>query len=511
MPDLGSLPPATGVRTWDGGISGEAHLALARTLEKLLEGVQRAPYDVLPSTLIFPELSADKLKKDLRLVERGKERGEGGRPPDTATALDDIEHEIIEAVESQKKHAHEQVIDHLNTYTERLHGLDLEGRFSTIQTHGREGISDFRAEVEKGLDELGLWARKVRELEQDMANFQADHGLRRGAYYPSSAIKFLLFGIIAVIGLLEIVANGYFLAKGSEFGLIGGIAEAVTIAFLNIGAAMFIARYGVIQLVHRSKWRKAAGVVAMLIYIAFAIGFNLLVAHYREAAGAFLTGGGQEAVRSFSESPLGLMEFQSWVLFGIGLLFSLIAFVDALFLDDSYPGYGRLHRRREVAHEDYVDEKINLIETLTELKDQTIAAMHAAKDDLGKRRAEYASILDARTRLLKRFGSHLDHLERVGNALLATYREANQEKRGDDKPVPKHFSQSWKLERPADEGPMTDIWPQKKLASEITKAQVSLAKMIEDVLGEYDKAVTSYGKLEDLRDKADAAPAQAAQ
>jgi hypothetical protein len=89
-------------------------------------------------------------------------------------------------------------------------------------------------------------------------------------------------------------------------------------------------------------WRKIIGFLSLLGWLAFATIFNLLVAHYREAAGVFLEGGGAIALQALKTDPLGLAEFQSWVLFGIGALFAFIALIDSLSMDDPYPFYGKL-------------------------------------------------------------------------------------------------------------------------------------------------------------------------
>jgi hypothetical protein len=58
-----------------------------------------------PATQIFLDLNVDKLTEDLKLVERGAERGTANRPDSSAETLDDIEHQIVEKIESHKQDA----------------------------------------------------------------------------------------------------------------------------------------------------------------------------------------------------------------------------------------------------------------------------------------------------------------------------------------------------------------------------------------------------------------------
>ena len=37
--------------------------------------------------------------------------------------------------------------------------------------------------------------------------------------------------------------------------------------------------------------------------------------------------------------PFGLIEFQSWLLFVLGVVFSIVALIDGLIMRDKYPGY----------------------------------------------------------------------------------------------------------------------------------------------------------------------------
>jgi hypothetical protein len=294
-----------------------------------------------------------------------------------------------------------------------------------------------------------------------------------------------------------VAGNSYFLAKGSAYGLIGGFAEAVIIAFLNIGVAMAIGFFGLRQVWHRALWRKAIGFLSLLGWFAFAGTFNLFVAHYREAAGAFLEGGGAVALQAFKTDTIGLTDFQSWVLFGMGALFAFIALVDALSMDDLYPFYGELDRTLEDARAAYAEERDALIAELEEIKAATIRAMQGAKDDLGKRRGEHGSILEGRTRAQRTYEQHVTYLVRAGNALLSIYREANRETRKDKGPT--RFREAWSVMRPpVDAGPPPDVLPQEKLEAAVARAQTGLDERMREVHAEYERAFRAYRGLDDI-------------
>ncbi len=461
------------------------------------------PHIYRPSILSFLQLDVKKVAKELRLAEHGKVRGKRNQPSTDSEVFDDVENEVIELIEGEVKKAHAALLDDLSIYSERIHALDLEGRFSTIEAAAMDGISSFRSEVSRGLDRLSSPGRRLRELEQEMRDFKTEHGLKRTAHYPSTAEKVWRWGLIAVLFVVEVPGNSYFLSKGSAYGLIGGFAEAVIIAFLNLGASMALAFFGLRQAWHVASWRKTAGFMSLLGWLAFAGFLNLFVAHYREAAGAFLEGGGAVAWEAFWANPIGLTEFQSWILFGIGALFAFIAFVDALSMDDLYPFYGKLDHTREDALWTYAEEREELLAELEEIKTLTNSAMLDAKNDLGKRRGEHGSILEGRGRAQRSYEQHVTYLERAGNALLSIYREANREMRKDNEP--RRFKEAWKLMRPPVEAVLPpDVLPQEKIEAAVAQAQTSLDERMREVHAEFEQAFRAYPSVDHIIGEQDA-------
>ena len=455
------------------------------------------PHNYVPSILSFLNLDVKKISRDLNLSERGKERGKRDAPSAEGEVFDDAENEIIEFIEAELKSANAALHDDLSTYAERLHSLDFEGRISMIEAAAVDGISSFRSEVSKGHDRLSLVGRRVRELAGEIRDFRTEHGLKRTAHYPLTNSQFWLWGLIVLLFLLEVVGNSFFLAKGSAYGLIGGFAEAFIIAFLNLGMSIVLGLYGLRQCWHRATWRKFSGFLSLFGWLAFATVFNLLVAHYREAAGAFLEGGGAMAIQALKANPIGFTDFQSWVLFGIGALFAFIALVDALYMDDLYPFYGKLDRTFESARENYEQERSELISELEKIKTDTIEAIQIARDDLGKRLGEHGSILEGLNRARRAHDQHITYLQGAGNTLLSIYREANLEARKNQ--GPKRFKEIWEISRPPlPEGPPPIIPKTTILKGEVAQAQAKLDERRREVHAEFEEAFRAYPALDDV-------------
>ena len=102
---------------------------------------------------------------ELRLVDRGRERGLQNRPTTDAQTLDDIEHQIVERIEAHKQAANSIYLDQVHTYDDRVSALSFEQYFTIIQQAAPEAVSEFGAEATVGRDELFGLRRRLNESE----------------------------------------------------------------------------------------------------------------------------------------------------------------------------------------------------------------------------------------------------------------------------------------------------------------------------------------------------------
>lgn len=468
-------------------------------LTRLLGRLSRPPHDYRASLQTFPDLDSRRIAEELELERLGSERGAKEEPASASTGLDEVERRIVERVEAEKKRAHAIVEDEMRTYAERLASLDFEGCFGSLRQTVPACIGEFRAEVAKGLDELHGSRRDLREAEAELDAFKRRHRLERAAITPSPAKTALKIAVLCAVFLIEAVLNGSFLAKGSEQGLLGGFTEAVSFAFLNVGVAFLLGRFGAVQLVHRALWRKAIGLLALAAYVCFTLVLNLALAHYREIAATFVDGGGALAIRRLVETPFGLEEIGSWVFAGIGILFSLIAFIDALLLADPYPGYGHVKTRLEERRESYLQRRADLIDDLADVRDSFREEFEEISRNLSSRRAEHDTILSSRTRLLQAFEQHQSGIERVGSALLATYREANVRAR--KTPPPARFGEPFTMERIGVAADLHGTWNAEDLRRLVSEMQALVTSEVQAIHREFEAAIERYRKIDDLVDE----------
>jgi hypothetical protein len=465
-------------------------------ISRLLNILSQPRHDYRPATTLFLDLDINRIAKELQLEKKGAERGAEDRPDKNAQMSDDNEHQIIERIEGHKQDAHNIYLDELHTYDERMTALNFEERFAVIRQAAPEAVGEFKAEAALGRDELFALRRRVYESEQERDAFRTRHKLKRPARVSSPGKTLLKIGVLAVLFVLEVVINGSFLSVANVGGLLGGAVQAVSFAALNIVASFFWGLVPIRLLNRRNFFLKILGFLSLLLYLAFAIALNLTLAHLREIPPTLAGNVGQQVLSQLLQAPHVLKDVNSWVFFGIGFVFSLIAMTDGLIFTDPYFGYAALERRWLDATAQYTECKAELIEKLREIRDNSAEAMNTASRDLSVRGSEFDAILSARSRLSHRFSEHQNHLERACTALLFIYREANSKARRSS--APSYFTKPYTLERIVYSGSRTDESIRTKLQKSIEESQQILNAQVQAVQAAFDEAVRSYREMDEL-------------
>lgn len=470
--------------------SSNARKAIGRLLALL--GDSQHPYK--PSLQIFLDLNVGKLATDMRLTELGTERGSADRPPTNATTYDDVEHRIVERLESHKQDAHGLFQQHLETYDDRTAALDFEGRFSVIQQAAPQAVGEFTAEAALGRDELYALRRRLYESEKERDDFRKSQRLNRPAYQSSTGKHTLKVGILTILFVLEVAINGGFLARSSTEGYLGGLIQAVSFAALNILASFLWGLVPLRLIVRRNPFLKLGGVGSLAIYIAFSLALNLALAHLREMPPSFEGGMGVEVLTTMLSAPFALKDVNSWVFFGIGLLFSVVALADGFMFFDPYIGYAGLDKRWNTASKAYTDTKARLIDNLKDIRDEASDAMNGAARDLSVRRSEFISLVEARRRLLDRFLAHQKQIERACQSLLAIYREANQRVRSTS--PPDYFSAPHSMDIKEPSLTISSSIGGDRLERNIEESQSLLKDEVLAIHKAFDEAVHSYSEID---------------
>lgn len=467
-----------------------------QSLDRLRGLISRPAHTYRPTVETFSDLDTQRLSKEMELANRGHSRGAEDQPTSDSSSLDAVETEIIEHVGAAQKRAHDQLENHLAGFRQRLIDLDFDTQFSNIKSAALGGLSDLKQELQTGVDDLHGLRRDLTAAEKWHASFQKMHRLERPAKIGTPRASFFKWALIVLLVLVELVLNGELLSKGSELGLVGGIVEAFIFAVLNVGVALMFGIFWIPFINHRNWLLKLFGLIGLATYLACMIGINLALAHYREVAGVLFEGAGEVVMQRLIQDPMGIQDFRSWLLFGLGVLFSIIAVLDGLALYDPYPGYQRVDKALRTARDKYADMRRAAIEELGEVRKDYEELLTTARSDLGKQRVEHDAIVTHRSRMLSLFDEHQAQLEKATNALLRDYRDANVSKR--TTPPPPRFGETYSISRIAVTISKEGEWSSSDLKTSISEAQAEVDSIFIALGKEFDTALEAYRKLDDI-------------
>lgn len=281
--------------------------------------------------------------------------------------------------------------------------------------------------------------------EADLRSHRATNEIHEEPSYPDSWLWHA--GVILMLGLLEVVVNAFFYENSN--GLLGGFFVALGIAVVNMGSAFglgYAFRYKNLRSAEKRVW----GWLAVIGFVLFMVFCNALFAAFRSEYQLIIdpsdpTQTAQAFARAWPEATLifrANMEFKdpsSFILFGIGIVLSVLAFWKGYTLDDKYPGHGpkdRKYRRAladEQAHQEAVRQRVR--EFLHRKKAAVQAAIHEPTTQIGMLARRVADLEHARGLLETQIAAVRRDHALVTNA----YRHANAAVRS--VPPPAYFGE----------------------------------------------------------------------
>jgi NADH:ubiquinone oxidoreductase subunit K len=380
-----------------------------------------------------------KIAREIGLEEEARRMGEANLPASGETELCGIETLILRRVERARQDFLAWGADRLKVLNQEVERRDIAPIVNKAGQADREferKASSLLAEREKILTELSTAANaSAAELDE----FKIRHRLNRQAIYPDGTGTFFRVSVLVLLVVIEAALNAVFFAKGLSTGLVGGFVYAGAFAFANVAFACVFGRWMLPNLGHRNPFRKLPGILAVPMAAATALGLALLIAHFRDALSLDLADAPRAALESLRDTPFGLREVPSWALFGVSLLFALIALADGFGLDDPYPGYGAADRRRKQALDAYLLELDDVRSALQALKDEALADLDRAMAESRAGLQALHEALEQKTATGTRLRNVLADVDNCLDTLLRRFRDINKLHR--TTPCPAYFSE----------------------------------------------------------------------
>ena len=465
--------------------------ALKDSLSGLL--IKNTPYQAGSS--LVPKLDYKALDAGLKPVRYGKERGEKSLPASDSQVSDDIELKIHNTFQEVCDKTSQDVNEALATYNQRILSFDLSGLMDGIRDATRSTVSDFKAAVVTGLNELQNGRETVKDKFNDVHFFKEEHNIRRSATYPSLTGLYIRWALLALLFLIESIGNSIFLSVGHLGGVFGAYTEAFAIAFLNVGSAFLVGRRVTPYMYCKKPILSVLAFLALMIFLGLSGFFNLAVAHYRDMAGSELFGeAGKLAITQLMDSPFALDAFQSWVLFLAGWLLWIISVIDAHDMDDNIPGYGAIDRALRNARIDYANLKESIIGDIQDFRLDGESDVKDIRYQLSEGYGQVNAVFGLRKALLNEYDVFTDQSIRYFKQILESYRNTNISCRKD---TPACFSNELTLSIKSHADDVVSI-NLDNVSQQVEAGKTVLDGALDDFYDEYNLAIEAFKKLDEI-------------
>jgi len=437
-------------------------------------------------------IDTDQIAKNLKPAEQGEKNGKQNIPRSETESFDDVEQTIVQKLESEWSWQGGELLNHLRSYAVRLSGYSIEAEFTRLQLQAKAAITNLRAISHQAEAELGPLREHFLAARQELKEFKTRHNLSRPSRAPSN--RWTSFGLLFVLLAVESGLNGIFFAKGSDYGLIGGIGTAIGISLVNIVFAFSLGIGPARWTKHNNYLLKVIGSCTLIAGLALLIAIHGFAAHLREATASAIDEdeAARTAWQTLLHNPLSLHDLNSVYLFALGMLFALLAVYKGYTFDDPFPGYGSVTRRFARARDAYIDEHALLFEDLEETRGEVISSLTEGIQRIPTFPQAAANIRAQRTTMLEQFRAYESGVEAAVRQLLAKYRQANIAARTSNPPP--HFDHNWHLPYSflTKSEVVVSLSEAKQQPTDSSRALAELKRLSDAISGEYETLIKAY-------------------
>ena len=343
------------------------------------------------------------------------------------------------------------------------------------------------ATPKEDVKEAFLWRAQFRE-----ENKLGVRPAKLSASWPN------IIGLSLIMILLEAAGNAYLFSQNNPLGILGGLIAAFLVSFGNVIMCTILGMGS--RLVNargfRNLFKKIFGLCLILSWLAFALGYNTAVAHFRDAVETTLEWrvAGEIAIDTLISNPVSLSTMESYVLFLLGFIISIVAFWKGCTSADPYPGYSKVAERVLNARDAYVETLEDAIEDLSINRDEAVETLRQARDEISNNIRDSIDALYGQKALQANLGPFLDQCNISANYLLAVYRDANKAAREDQ--APKYFEEQYSFE--AFEAPVIDNERRQEAEVQVKEVTDMVDKAIKEIFSVFRSSVEEYWEIDEL-------------
>jgi hypothetical protein len=450
--------------------------------------------DFVPTTAVFPDINKEKLARELKLEEEGRKRGSTGQPEEGNEILDHVELQAVARVEDLRRRGLDNFETNRRVYSERLN-LAVSARMQ-VETESNNAKARFSEDVTKWRSLMVTPREKVQETFRWRNRFRELNKLERPADQKSSLVS--VIGLALVMIILEAFGNAYLFAQANPLGLLGGLVAAFLVSAGNVSMSTIMGM-GIRYINCRGFFnllKKFAGLVFVVSWLGFAMIYNLGVAHFRDAAesGSEWREAGIQAIQSIQVSPFGLQTMESYVLFLLGFIISIVSCLKGYNSSDAYPGYSKVTLAVVDARNEYVDQLEDSLDILAERRDEAVEALREANDEVHRNINDSVDALYGQRALQSNLTPFLEQCDMTANYLLAVYRDANRATREDE--APKYFKNKFAFD--PFNPPSADDSRRSEAEAQVKEVSDLVYQAIKEIFSVFNDAVKAHYDIDEL-------------
>lgn len=441
-------------------------------------------------------LSDIEIAEELNLREEAARLGDAGLPTPNETQLSGLEAQIVHRIERARLDYIDWANIRIQVLNDDIARLDAQPLINRALQADEEFSRKASALLDERENHIRALARATEQRDIELTDFKNQNRLSRDAHFPTSTGHYLRISLLLLLIIFEGIANAFFFAQGVATGLIGGFLTATVLAFLNVITAVLQGRYTIPFLLHRDLFLKLFGVVACTVAASLMLTIGLGISHFREALSVDAENAAQLAITTLKASPFTLQDVMSWVLFGVSLLFAIIALFDGLYLTDTYPFYGSKAKRYANAKSEFEEELGVLRQDLNDLKESFLKQLNDDIAQIQRILTQRESLIQTKDSSRARLATALQDAEHCMRSLLALFRQENQlHRRGH--PPPLSFSSLPDLKRLPT--PDFDVAADRRALESQQRAAGELASRLETIRASIQTAFNrEFDKLKPL-------------
>lgn len=422
---------------------------------------------VEPSDRIFPPADIDGIRRDCRPEQCGAEDGAANIPSPEAKTLSAAENAILAELERTQQiyvNTHDRM---QAAYLTRVSALAHEWKLDAIENEEEERVNKVLARAKEQANEILRPLQNLKASGRELLKYRKEHGLmgRLPVEVSSSRVITVLITVMAV----ELVVSFFLIKESGDpqqqvvLALIFAALNSFLPAGLGKASITLNYRWGLSQLFNVKKifgW-------ALLCGSAFAgIIINLMMAHYRalsmklaeeSVASSFGNLQGEEqaveqmqaqqqlvadmmslsarSLERLQQYGVNLGDTWSYLLFFIGAICFLVAFLEGFRSADTYPQYTQLTKRFEHQLDTYEEAVSEIIEQLTSDQAAAVKDIERFKHDIAQSYAKVPDIVSRSITLSNNCDAAVAGLDTRLMQLVQEYRTANQKQRTQDAPT----------------------------------------------------------------------------